>query len=103
MRLVLRIMDAGKGDNPDSPARRTGRRPGSADTRSEILTAARAEFASRGYEKTTVRGIARAANVDAALVHHYFGPKDRVFMAAMEFPIHPWGVFEHLAGDPARS
>jgi AcrR family transcriptional regulator len=84
-----------------APAKRPGRRPGSADTRGEILDAARAEFASRGYEKATVRGIARAAGVDAALVHHYFGSKDRVFLAALEFPVDPAVVLEQVAGDPA--
>src|SRR5690242_13870372 len=86
--------------NPGSAPKRIGRRPGSADTRSEILAAARAEFATRGYEKATMRGIARAADVDSALVHHYFGSKDRVFMAAMEFPIDPDAILEQLAGDP---
>jgi AcrR family transcriptional regulator len=84
-----------------APAKRPGRRPGSADTRGEILDAARAEFASRGYEKATVRGIARAAGVDSALVHHYFGSKDRVFLAALEFPVDPAVVLEQVAGDPA--
>lgn len=84
-----------------APAKRPGRRPGSADTRGEILDAARAEFASRGYEKATVRGIARAAGVDSALVHHYFGSKDRVFLAVLEFPVDPAVVLEQVAGDPA--
>src|SRR5437879_13871297 len=88
--------------NPGSAPKRTGRRPGSADTRNEILAAARAECARRGYEKAAVRGIARAAGVDSALVHHYFGSKDRVFMAAMEFPIDPLVVLEQVAGDPAE-
>lgn len=80
---------------------RPGRRPGSADTRGEILDAARAEFASRGFEKATMRGIARAAGVDSALVHHYFGSKDQVFLAAMDFPIDPATVLAVAAGDPA--
>ncbi|MEY9893027.1 AcrR family transcriptional regulator [Catenulispora sp. MAP12-49] len=82
-------------------AKRPGRRPGSADTRGQILDAARAEFASRGYEKATVRGIARAAGVDAALVHHYFGSKEQVFVAALEFPVDPAVVLEQVAGDSA--
>lgn len=87
--------------NSGPPPKRTGRRPGSADTRSEILAAARAEFASLGYEKATVRGIARAAGVDSALVHHYFGSKDRVFMAAVQFPVDPELLLGQLTGDPA--
>lgn len=96
---------ADKGGNSGSDQRsgkRTGRRPGGADTRAEILAAARAEFAERGFEQTTMRGIARAAGVDPALVHHYFGSKERVFLAAMEFPIDPTAVVEHVvAGDPS--
>ncbi|MEU9912631.1 TetR family transcriptional regulator [Streptomyces sp. NPDC051001] len=72
-------------------SRRRGRPPGteSADTRDRILTAAREEFSERGYEKTSVRGIAKAAGVDSALVHHYFGTKEQVFEAAVEVAFSP--------------
>ncbi|WP_062349195.1 TetR/AcrR family transcriptional regulator [Herbidospora yilanensis] len=69
--------------------RRPGRRPGSLDTRGEIITAARGVFAEKGFDKATVRGIARAANVDPALVHHYFDTKEGLFVAAMQFPVEP--------------
>jgi AcrR family transcriptional regulator len=69
--------------------RRPGRRPGSADTRGEILSAARKVFAEKGFDKATVRGIAREAKVDPALVHHYFDTKDRMFAEAMRLPITP--------------
>ncbi|MGQ4487774.1 TetR family transcriptional regulator [Streptomyces sp. 372A] len=59
------------------------------DARTRILEAARTEFAERGYDKTSVRGIARAAGVDSALVHHYFGTKDEVFAAAIELSFEP--------------
>jgi len=36
-----------------------------------------------------VRGIAGTAGVDPALVLHYFGSKEGVFRAAMDFPIDP--------------
>jgi AcrR family transcriptional regulator len=71
-----------------TPQRR-GRRPGAPDTRATILEAARASFADRGFAGTTVRGVAAAAGVDAALVHHYFGTKDALFLAAMELPFDP--------------
>jgi AcrR family transcriptional regulator len=72
-------------------ARRRGRPPRteSADTRDRILTAAREEFSERGYEKTSVRGIAKAAGVDSALVHHYFGTKEQVFEAAVAVAFAP--------------
>ncbi len=66
-----------------------GRRKGSPDTRSAILAAARASFARHGFAGTTIRGVASAAGVDAALVHHYFGTKDDLFLAALELPVDP--------------
>ncbi len=75
---------------------RSGRRPGPTESRDEILAAARRLFADRGYDGTTVRGIAREAGVDPALVHHFFGSKDRVFVAAMEFPLDPTEVMSQV-------
>ncbi|EMF57127.1 TetR family transcriptional regulator [Streptomyces bottropensis] len=74
--------------------RRRGRpsRTESADTpaaRDRILAAAREEFSERGYDKTSVRGIAKAAGVDSALVHHYFGTKEQVFEAAITLSFGP--------------
>jgi AcrR family transcriptional regulator len=68
---------------------RTGRRPGAGGTREKILAAARSHFSEVGYEGGTVRGIAGVARVDPALVLHYFGSKEGVFRAAMDFPIDP--------------
>ncbi|CAM5277413.1 TetR/AcrR family transcriptional regulator OS=Streptomyces alboniger OX=132473 GN=CP975_19930 PE=4 SV=1 [Streptomyces alboniger] len=75
----------------DVTARPRGRPPRteSTDTRDRILTAARAEFSERGYDKASVRGIAKAAGVDAALVHHYFGTKEQVFEAAITVALAP--------------
>lgn len=36
-----------------------------------------------------MRGVATAAGVDAALVHHYFGTKQDLFLAAVDLPIDP--------------
>jgi AcrR family transcriptional regulator len=79
----------------DAAAPRRRGRPARTDAetgpgaRERILEAARTEFAERGYDKTTVRGIAKAAGVDPALVHHYFGTKDEVFAAAIEVSFEP--------------
>ncbi|UUN28424.1 TetR family transcriptional regulator [Streptomyces sp. FIT100] len=67
--------------------------------RERILQAARTEFAERGYDKTSVRGIAKAAGVDAALVHHYFGTKDEVFAAAIEVSFEPALVIPLVLGE----
>lgn len=71
-----------------SPSRR-GRRPGAPDTRAAILAAARVQFAAQGFARTTIRGVAAEAGVDPALVHHYFGSKDDLFVAALELPVDP--------------
>ncbi len=64
---------------------RTGRRPGNQDTREAILSAARDAFAERGYDSASIRTtIAAAAEVDPALVHHYFGTKEQLFAGGDE-------------------
>ncbi len=68
---------------------RTGRRPGHPDTREAILAAARVAFADRGFDATSIRQIAASAGVDPALVHHYFGTKDQLFLDAMQVPFDP--------------
>jgi AcrR family transcriptional regulator len=69
-----------------------GRRPGAPDTRAEVLTAARSSFAEKGFRGTTIRAVAASAGVDPALVHHYFGTKDDLFVAALEIPVDPRAV-----------
>jgi AcrR family transcriptional regulator len=70
-------------------SRGPGRRPGTPDTRGAILDAARRLFAERGYDATTLRGIAREAGVDPALVHHYFDGKHELFVQALGMPVDP--------------
>ncbi|MFF6790985.1 AcrR family transcriptional regulator [Streptomyces filamentosus] len=89
----------------DASPRRRGRPARAAgDTapgaRERILETARAEFAERGYDKTSVRGIAKAAGVDPALVHHYFGTKDEVFAAAIEVSFEPALVVPAILDGP---
>jgi AcrR family transcriptional regulator len=81
--------------------RRSGRRPGDSGTRDAILDAAKDSFAASGYDATTIRGVARAAGVDPALVHHFFGTKQELFGAAMELPVDPATLLPALlAGGP---
>jgi AcrR family transcriptional regulator len=68
---------------------RTGRRPGVSGTREAILDAARRAFAEHGYQHATIRGVADLAGVDPALVHHYFGTKQELFVAAVQLPVNP--------------
>ena len=76
---------------------RTGRRPGRQDTREAILAAARTAFAEKGFDGASIRYIATSAGVDPALVHHYFGPKDQLFLAAMRSPIDPGKIIPQVA------
>lgn len=69
-----------------APARRgrpRGRRPAGRDTRAEINAAARRLFLAEGYDGVSMRAVARAADVDPALVHHYFHGKSQLFMASV--------------------
>jgi AcrR family transcriptional regulator len=64
--------------------------PGPRDERgvlaARILAEARASFAEHGYAGTTVRAVARAADVDPALVYHYYGSKENLLDAATTPP-----------------
>ena len=72
-----------------------GRPAGGRDTRSAILDAARVRFLAHGYAATSVRAIARDADVDHALVNYYFRSKQALFgevMALSLTPAHMIGV-----------
>ncbi|MBD5785453.1 TetR family transcriptional regulator [Cellulosimicrobium terreum] len=68
---------------------RRGRRPGGGDTRGQILSAGREEFARHGFDAATVRGIADRAGVDPAMIHHWFGSKEKLFQAVVDAPMDP--------------
>jgi AcrR family transcriptional regulator len=80
----------------DVSGRGRGRRPGGPDTRGQILEAARASFAHKGFGGTTIRAVASEAGVDPALVHHYFGSKDDLFLAALQIPVDPRSLLPHV-------
>ncbi len=65
--------------------------PGPRDERgvlaARIVAAARDEFAEHGWAGTTIRAVARAADVDPALVYHYFGSKEGLLDAATNPPL----------------
>ncbi|MGH4024297.1 MAG: TetR family transcriptional regulator [Pseudonocardiaceae bacterium] len=77
-----------------------GRRPAGEDTRGALLDAARVEFTDRGYDGATVRAIAQRAGVDAAMVNHWFGSKDGLFVAALEIPVNPDEIIARLLDGP---
>ncbi len=69
-----------------------GRRPGTTDTRAQILDAARDLFAAQGYEKASMRAIAARAKVDPSLIVHYFASKEGLLREALTLPIDPRAV-----------
>ena len=80
--------------------KRPGRPPGASVTRERILKSARELFARNGFDKTSIRAIAADAEVDPALVHHYFGTKTQLFAAAIHIPIDPMAVIGPLREVP---
>lgn len=80
--------------------RRRGRPAGNSDTRDRILESARELFARNGIRNTSIRAVAAAAGVDSALVHHYFGTKEKLFAAAVHIPIDPMAIIGPLSEVP---
>jgi AcrR family transcriptional regulator len=80
-----------------------GRRPGKVDTKGDIVDAARRVFAEKGYDRVSLRAVAREAGVDPALVHHYFDGKASLFVAAMALPFDPRTVKEGAGTGPRAS
>jgi AcrR family transcriptional regulator len=83
-------------------ATRPGPRGSDSDTRADILRAARKSFSEHGYRGTTLRGLARGAGVDVALIAYWFGSKEGVFTAAMDVPVDPAAIIEAAFADGAE-
>lgn len=56
-------------------------------TRDRILAAARRLFCDEGYERTTIRAVAAAADIDSSMVMRYYGSKEGLFAAAATFDL----------------
>jgi len=81
-----------------------GRRPvGGPDTREQILTAAGELFSELGFERTTMRRVAARADVDPALIHHYFVNKEGLLAAALVLPVDPAALLADLDQDPQHA
>ena len=80
---------------------RSGRRPGESGARERIADSAREAFGELGFDAATIRTIATRAGVDPALVHHYFGSKQRLFLTVMSLPFDAATLQAQLLG-PGR-
>src|ERR1700694_2669912 len=75
--------------SPATTTKRRGRRQGEPVSRDVVLGAAKWRFAKEGYEKTTLRAIARDAHVDPSMVLYLFGSKAELFRESMRLIIDP--------------
>lgn len=76
----------------DHPA--PARARNAAATKQAILEAAKERFAQEGYDGASLREIASAAGVDAALVSRYFGSKEELFLEVLNLAGDPSDMFE---------
>lgn len=72
---------------------------GAEQTKARIVAAAVAEFSAKGFDGARLSAVARAAEVQAALIHHYFVDKEGLFRAALQHALEPmhaevFGVLE---------
>ena len=67
-------------------------------SRDAVLRAAKQRFAVEGYEKTTLRAIARDAHVDPSMVLYLFGSKEELFRASLRLIMDPDVLVAALAG-----
>lgn len=82
-------------------AKPRGRRPGNSGTREVIMQAALALFSRHGYDKVSLRAIAREADVDPALIHHYFDSKAELFSrSVLDTELRPEAILERIAASP---
>jgi len=59
------------------------------DITKQVLDAARAAYARRGYLNTTIKGVAAAAGVAPDVVRRYYDNRESLFVAAMRLPFDP--------------
>ena len=76
----------------------SGRERKSDRTRAAILNAARAQFQQHGYDRTSIRAVAAAAEIDPSMVMRYFGSKEGLFAAAAHIDLQ----LPNLSGVPVR-
>lgn len=69
-------------------------------SRDAVLAAAKKRFATQGYDKTTLRAIARDCRVDPAMVLYLFGSKADLFRESLNVIVAPGVLAAAVAGGP---
>jgi AcrR family transcriptional regulator len=85
--------------SPAKTTKRRGRRQGEPVSRAAVLSAAKHRFATEGYEKTTLRAIAKDAHVDPSMVLYLFGSKEELFRESLRLILDPEVLLAALTGD----
>jgi AcrR family transcriptional regulator len=85
--------------SPAKTTKRRGRRQGEPVSRDAVLAAAKQRFATEGYEKTTLRAIARDAHVDPSMVLYLFGSKEALFRESLRLILDPDVLVAALTGE----
>ena len=86
--------------SPAQKSSKRGRRQGEPVSRDAVLASAKQHFAAHGYEKTTLRAIARDAHVDPSMVLYLFGSKADLFREALRLIVDPAALVAALTGGP---
>ncbi len=74
----------------------------SVDKREHIINTAIKLFATKGYEGTSIRDLAAAAEVNVAMVNYYFGSKEKLFESMVEHKVaYTRGAFDEIANNTA--
>lgn len=71
--------------------------------RAQILQAARTCIVALGYERVTVRDVAKEAGVSTGTLVHYFGDKEKVLEAALLAKVQETGIAFRAALTGAQS
>lgn len=72
------------------------------DKREHIINTAIHLFATRGFEGSSIRDIAAAAGVNIAMINYYFGSKEKLFEAMVEFKAaYTRGAFDEITKNEA--
>jgi len=84
--------------SPAKTTKRRGRRQGEPVSRDAVLSAAKQRFATEGYEKTTLRAIAKDAHVDPSMVLYLFGSKEALFRESLRLILDPEVLVAAMTG-----
>jgi len=78
--------------NPDPETKRSSKRMTAAERREQLIEIARALFAERGVDGTTVEEIASRASVSKPVVYEHFGGKEGLYAVVVDREV------QHLLG-----